>query len=88
MPTWPGGGRSGNKAERSSLPSPDPAFCNAFLFPGFARGWRSGARERVAVVVPEVNEYPADKLELIAAVSFKQAHSVRDGDELTVVFDG
>ena len=70
------------------LPSPDPAFCNAFLFPGFARGWRSGARERVAVVVPEVNEYPADKLELIAAVSFKQAHSVRDGDELTVAFDG
>ena len=70
------------------LPSPDAAFCNAFLFPGFARGWRSGARERVAVVVPEVNEYPADKLELIAAVSFKQAHSVRDGDELTVVFDG
>ena len=72
------------------LPSPDPAFCNAFLLTGFVQGWESGAgaRERMAVVVPEVEEYPADKLEIIAAVSFKQAHSVRDGDELTVVFDG
>lgn len=72
------------------LPAPDPGFCNAFLFTGFVQGWESGAgaRERVAVVVPEVAEYPADKLELIAAVSFKQARSVRDGDELTVVFDG
>ena len=72
------------------LPSPDPAFCNAFLFTGFVQGWESptGSRERVAVVVPEVKEYPADKLEIIAAVSLKQAHSVRDGDELTVVFDG
>lgn len=72
------------------LPSPDPAFCNAFLFTGFVEGWESatGSRERAAVVVPEVREYPADKLEIIAAVSLKQAHSVRDGDELTVVFDG
>ena len=78
------------QACRIVLRSPDPAFCNAFLFTGFVQGWDSGAGapERVAVVVPEVEEYPDDKLELIAAVSFKQARSVRDGDELTVVFDG
>ena len=83
-------GRVRQQAGRIVLRSPDPAFCNAFLFPGFVQGWDSGAeaRERVAVVVPEVEEYPADKLELIAAISFKQARSVRDGDELTVVFDG
>ncbi len=71
------------------LPSPDPGFCNAFLFTGSLEGWesRSGSRERIAVVVPEVKEYPADKLEIIAAVSLKQTRSVRDGDELTVVFD-
>ena len=75
---------------RVVLPSPDPAFCNAFLFAGSLEGWDSppGSRERIAVVVPEVEEYPADKLEIIAAVSLKQARSVRDGDELTVVFDG
>jgi len=71
------------------LPSPDPGFCNAFLFTGSLEGWESrpGSRERVAVVVPEVEEYPADKLEIIAEVSLKQTRSVRDGDELTVVFD-
>ena len=71
------------------LPSPDPGFCNAFLFTGSLEGWESrpGLRERVAVVVPEVEEYPADKLEIIAEVSLKQTRSVRDGDELTVVFD-
>ena len=75
---------------RVVLPSPDPAFCNAFLFTGSLEGWDAppGSRERIAVVVPEVEEYPADKLEIIAAVSLKQARSVRDGDELTVVFDG
>ena len=71
------------------LPSPDPAFCNAFLFTGSLEGWesQSGSRERIAVVVPEVKEYPADKLEIIAAVSLKQTRSVHDGDELTVVFE-
>ena len=72
------------------LPSPEPAFCNAVLFTGFLEGWESapGSRERIAVVVPEVKGYPADKLEIMAAVSLKQTRSVRDGDELTVVFDG
>ncbi len=71
------------------LPSPDPGFCNAFLFTGSLEGWesRSGSRERIAAVVPDVKEYPADKLEIIAAVSLKQTRSVRDGDELTVFFD-
>ncbi len=73
---------------RSVLSPPDPGFCGAFLYTGFLEGWASsaGPRETVAVVVPEVRDYPADKLEIIAAVSLKQTRSVRDGDELTVVF--
>ena len=88
--TWTGGEQVRQHGGKIILPSPDPAFCNAFLFTGFVEGWESatGSRERAAVVVPEVREYPVDKLEIIAAVSLKQAHSVRDGDELTVVFDG
>lgn len=70
------------------LPSPDPAFCNAFLLTGSLRGWgASESRERVAVVAPEVEGYPGDKLEVVAAVSLKQTRSVRDGDELTVAFE-
>ncbi len=73
---------------RIVLPSPDPGFCDAFLYKGFLEDGAStaGPRERVAAVVPEVKDYPADKLELIAAVSLKRTRSVRDGDELTVVF--
>ena len=79
-----------NHGGKIVLSSPDPAFCNAFLFTGSLEGWESQpeSHERIAVVVPEVKEYPADKLEIIAAVSLKQTRSVRDGDELTVVFDG
>ena len=40
----------------------------------------------MAVVAPEVQDYPGDKLEVVAAVSLKQTRSVRDGDELTVAF--
>lgn len=73
---------------RSVLSPPDPGFCGALVYTGFLEGWASsaGPRERVAVVVPEVRDYPADKLEIIAAVSLKQTRSVRDGDELTVIF--
>ncbi len=72
---------------RIVLPSPDPGFCDAFLYRGFLEDGAStdGPRETVAAVVPEVKDYPADKLELIAAVSLKQTRLVRDGDELTVV---
>ncbi len=75
---------------RVMLLPPDPAFCNAFLLTGFVQGWApaTGFRRRVAVVVPAVENYPADKLEIVAAVSLKQAHSVRDGDALMVVFGG
>lgn len=71
------------------LPSPDPAFCSAFLLTGSLRGWRGPEPgERVAVVAPEVEGYPGDKLEVVAAVSLKRTRSVRDGDELTVAFEG
>lgn len=79
---WEGVRRNG---ARIVLPSPDPGFCGAFLYTGFLEGW-AGPREGIAVVVPEVKDYPADKLEIIAAVSLKQTRSVRDGDALTVVF--
>lgn len=71
------------------LPSLDPDFCNAFLFKGVLEGWpaKMGPPERIAVVLPAVKDYPADKLEIIAAVSLKQTHWVRNGDELAVALD-
>lgn len=71
------------------MPSPDPAFCDCRYFMGFlseAAG-RTALRERIAVVVPEVKDYPEDKIEVIAGRALKATYSIRDDDELTLVFE-
>lgn len=71
------------------LPSPDKSYCDSHFFMGFLAGWSGveGARERVAVVVPEVKDYPPDKIEVIAGRGLKTTYSIRDGAELTLSFD-
>lgn len=39
-----------------------------------------------AVLVPEVKDYPKDKIEIVAPVRLKDAFGVRDGDRLTLEF--
>jgi len=71
------------------MPSPDPSFCSSRYFMGFltrCKGYE-GLRERIAVVVPGVEDYPADKVEVIAALALKEKYSIRDGDELVLVFE-
>jgi len=72
-----------------AMPSPDPSFCGSHYFMGFLTGWSGGdgLPERIAVVVPEVNDYPTDKIEIIAARALKTTYRIRDGDELTLVFE-
>lgn len=72
-----------------AMPSPDPSFCGSHYFMGFLTGWSGGGglQERIAVVVPEVKDYPTDKIEVIAARALKTAYDIRDGDELTLVFE-
>jgi CTP-dependent riboflavin kinase len=57
--------------------SPDPKFCNALA-------WRIRVAGRVdaAIVVPEVPGYPDDKIEIIAAVSLRDALGLADGDRV------
>lgn len=71
------------------MPSPDPACCDSHYFLGSLSGWpdNNGARERIAVVVPEVKDYPEDKIEIIAGRALKTTYSIQDGDELTLVFN-
>jgi riboflavin kinase len=71
------------------VPSPDPSFCSSHYFMGSLTGWKgsNGLREPVAVVVPEVKDYPEDKIEVIAARALKVIYPIRDGDELTLVFE-
>jgi len=39
-----------------------------------------------AVLLPEVKDYPKDKIEIVAPVRLKDALGVRDGDRLTLEF--
>lgn len=39
-----------------------------------------------AVVVPQVQGYPTDKIEIIAPVNLRETLSLRDGDEVTITY--
>src|SRR5262245_4063189 len=57
------------------------AYCVGRCFPA-----RIGALD-AAVVLPEVADYPVDKLELIAAVHVGRALGLQPGDRVTVVIE-
>jgi CTP-dependent riboflavin kinase len=56
------------------IPAGERGFCDA-------RAWRVRVAGRLdaAIVVPEVPGYPGDKIELIAAVSLREALGLIDG---------
>ncbi len=60
---------------------PPGAYCVGRCFPA-----RIGTLD-AAVVVPEVADYPADKLELIAPVHVGRALGLQPGDRVTVVIE-
>jgi CTP-dependent riboflavin kinase len=57
----------------------DPSFCSAKCYPVLING-----RLRGAIVLPMVEGYPKNKMELIAAQNIKRALSVKAGDDLEV----
>ncbi len=63
-------------------------FCEARLFP-IALIVPSGAvadKIAAAILVPEVKDYPDDKIEIVAPVRLKEHLGVQDGDQLTWEF--
>jgi CTP-dependent riboflavin kinase len=69
------------------LPS-EGGFCAARLFPVALHELRSerNGSTKGAVLLPEVANYPKDKIEIVAAVRLKDDFGVRDGDQLTLEF--
>jgi CTP-dependent riboflavin kinase len=57
----------------------DPSFCSAKCYPVLING-----RLRGAIVLPMVEGYPKNKMELIASQNIKRALSVKAGDDLEV----
>jgi CTP-dependent riboflavin kinase len=59
--------------------APPPGFCAARCFVVQLDG-----RVRAAAVVPDVGDYPPDKLELVAPVALRDALQLRDGSMVSV----
>jgi len=65
------------------LPAPDSDACDARLYSVTLAGKIPGA-----IVLPEVLGYPADQVEIIAAVHLRDALGLADGDSVTITADG
>lgn len=76
------------RAESGGVPLEAKGFCSARLYPIEVLS-RAGAGENKiagAVLVPEVKDYPSDKIEIVAPVRLKDHLGVRDGDAITLEF--
>ncbi|HEY7715009.1 MAG TPA: DUF120 domain-containing protein [Candidatus Binatia bacterium] len=76
------------EASALHLRSAEGAFCSARLYPIAIHADRDSAPEKItgAILVPEVPDYPSDKIEIVAPVRLKDYLGVRDGDALTLEF--
>lgn len=70
------------------LPPVNGGFCRAQLFlVQIMMAAQTGSRTvRGAILLPEVTDYPKDKIEVVAPVRLKDSLGVRDGDELMLEF--
>ena len=59
---------------------PPPGFCAAKCFTVVIDGCVEGA-----AILPEVDAYPEDKLEIVAPVAVRQALHLRDGDPVRLL---
>ncbi len=70
-----------NRSQSIDIPPADSFFCRARLFPVQIEGKIQGA-----VLLPEVKDYPADKIEVVAPVHIKESLNLHDGQHLTLAF--
>jgi riboflavin kinase len=70
------------------LPPCSDGFCNARLYPVEIQGsmLEGGSVVKGAVLLPDVGNYPKDKIEIVAPTRLKEAFGVRDGDSITLEF--
>jgi CTP-dependent riboflavin kinase len=69
------------------LVASESGFCSARLYPVEVLGvGDDGGRIAGAVLVPEVKDYPGDKIEIVAPVRLKDHFGVGDGDPIVLEF--
>lgn len=75
---WAGTLRKLQKLEGTRLVPPD-GFCNAKCFRLLIAGGLEGV-----LVLPEVDDYPDQKLEIVASVPVRQTLQLKDGDRVKI----
>lgn len=72
------------------IPPPQPSFCRARCLLARIEGLPQDGTEglEVAVLVPEADHYPDNKIEVIAPFHIKESLHIHDGDRLTLQFIG
>ncbi len=68
------------------LTAASDGHCGAKLFRVEIHASGSTAKIGGAVLLPEVKDYPNDKIEIVAPVRLKDHFDVHDGDQLTLEF--
>ena len=58
---------------------PQPDWCDSFCYRAMI-----GGKIAAAIVLPDVTEYPATQVELIAAVNVRESLSLKDGDLVAI----
>ena len=61
------------------LPPPRPDWCNSRCYHA-----RINTRIDAAIVLPEIDSYPVDQIELIAAVAVRETLNLKDGDPVVI----
>ena len=76
-----------NESGGVPFPPVNGGFCSARLYRVHIHR-RADSSEQVngAVLLPDVKDYPKDKIEIIAPMRLKEAFGVEDGDQLTLEF--
>lgn len=62
----------------------DAGYCSARLYPITICGETPASNIAGAILVPQVKNYPSDKIEIVAPVRLKDHFRLRDGDALTL----
>jgi riboflavin kinase len=69
------------KSSGIEIGAPDAAFCQARCFLV-----EIGGKHQGAVILPQVDGYPADKIEVVASVRLKDELKLADGEPVTLEF--
>jgi riboflavin kinase, archaea type len=80
--------RAQRDVESVALTQADAAHCGARLFRIEIHAPARGSSDKIggAILLPEVKDYPKDKIEIVAPMRLKDRLGISDGDTLTLEF--